>query len=297
MATEQTVYLNGEFMPLSEAKVPVLDRGFIFGDGIYEVVPVYAGTPFRWPHHLARLKRSLAKISIDNPMTDEQWTGLVTDLVARHDWSDQFIYMQITRGVAKRDHRFPEQYTPTVFAMASEFVPVAPAVLETGIKTVTMPDERWLNCDIKSVSLLGNVLARQGAADAGATECLMFRDGLLTEGSSSNIWIVRDDQVFAPKRDRKILEGIRIGLMQELCDAAGMTLEFRNIPREHVVTADEILVTSATKEIVAATMLDGQPVGKGVPGPVFRRLLDAYQEAKRQARLATDSDSAKTATA
>jgi len=280
---EQTVYLNGEFMPLSEAKIPVLDRGFIFGDGIYEVVPVYAGHAFRWPHHLARLKRSLDKISIDNPMSDEQWTALVADLVARHDWSDQFIYMQITRGVAKRDHRFPEESTPTEFAMASEFSPVPKDLLDKGMTTVTMPDERWLNCDIKSVSLLGNVLARQGAADAGATECLMFRDGLLTEGSSSNIWIVRDGQVFAPKRDRKILEGIRIGLMQELCDACDVPLEFRNIPREHVLSADEILVTSATKEVVAATTLDGQPVGSGVPGPIFHRLFDAYQQAKQRA--------------
>jgi len=279
MAAEQTVYLNGVFMPLSEAKIPVLDRGFIFGDGIYEVVPVYTRHPFRWTHHLARLKRSLAKISIENPMSDDQWGALVSDLVARHDWSDQFVYMQITRGVAKRDHRFPDQSTPTVFAMTSEFVPVPKTLLEKGMTCVTMPDERWLNCDIKSVSLLGNVLARQGAADAGATECLMFRDGLLTEGSSSNIWIIRNGEVLAPKRDRKILEGIRIGLMQELCDACGIRLEFRNIPREHVLSADEILVTSATKEVVAATMLDGQPVGDGVPGPVFHQLFNAYKQA------------------
>jgi len=289
MTTEQIVYLNGEFMPLAEAKIPVLDRGFIFGDGIYEVVPVYAGHPFRWPHHLARLKRSLDKIRINNPLTDEQWTSLVADLIARHHWSDQFIYMQITRGVAKRDHRFPDEATPTVFAMASEFVPVPKALLENGMHTVTMPDERWLNCDIKSVSLLGNVLARQGAADAGATECLMFRDGLLTEGSSSNIWIVQNGEVFAPKRDRKILEGIRIGLMQELCAACNIKLEFRNIPREQVFKADEILVTSATKEIVAATTLDGQPVGKGVPGPIFHQLLQAYQKAKEQAMASATS--------
>lgn len=279
----QTVYLNGTYMPLDDAKVSVLDRGFIFGDGIYEVVPVYARQPFRWEHHRARLARSLARIAITDPMTDSGWRSLVDALIERHPWPDQFIYMQITRGVAKREHTFPKAATPTVFAMASELIPLAPAMLENGIRVVSLPDERWLNCDIKSTSLLGNVLARQAAADADATECLMFRDGLLTEGSASNIFIVRNGTVLAPHRDRMKLEGIRIGLIEQLCAEEGVPFEFRNITREETQLADEILVTSATKEVIAATLRDGQPVGTGRPGPVFTKLHAAYQRAKKAA--------------
>ncbi len=278
--SDQTVYLNGEYLPLAQASIPVLDRGFIFGDGIYEVVPAYARKPFRWANHLARLKRSLQRIRIPNPNSDDEWTNLVDQLISRHPWQDQFIYLQVTRGVAKREHLFPKQVTPTVFAMSSELQPPPAAFRRDGIAVVTLPDERWLNCDIKSVSLLGNVLARQAAADADATECLMFRDGLLTEGSASNIWIVRNGKVLAPRRDTRILEGIRIGLLEELCQASGLELAFRNITRAEVLSADEILVTSATKEILPATQIDGQPVGSGQPGPVFGKLYDAYQQAK-----------------
>ena len=278
----QTVYLNGRYLPIEEASVPVLDRGFIFGDGIYEVVPVYGGKPFRWPQHLARLKRSLARISIENPFSDDGWGDLVRSLIERHPWADQFVYMQITRGVAKRDHAFPKGITPTVFAMASEFVPPSRKAIEEGIALISLPDERWLNCDIKSVSLLGNVLARQAAVDAGAFECVMFRDGFMTEGSASNIWLVRDGRVIGPHVDRRILEGIRVGLIEELCRDCGIDFEMRNVLREEVRAADELLVSSATKEVLAATRLDGEPVGDGKPGPVFKRLLEAYQVAKQR---------------
>lgn len=276
---EQTVYLNGEFMPLSEAKVPVLDRGFIFGDGIYEVVPAYRGVPFRWPQHLARLKRSLGKVRIANPMDDAGWTDLVTALLSRHRWPDQFIYLHVTRGVARRDHVFPTDATPTVFAMSSEFKPVSRQAIEQGVSAITLPDERWLHCDIKSISLLGNVLARQAAFDAGALECLMFRDGYLTEGSASNIWVVSGGRLLAPPRDTLILEGIRYGLLEELAGSQGVPFEVRRISRDEVLKADELMVTSATKEILAVTTLDGKPVGNG-PGPVYRKLFDAYQAAK-----------------
>jgi D-alanine transaminase len=278
--TEQTVYLNGEFMPLSQARVPVLDRGFIFGDGVYEVVPAYQGVPFRWEQHLARLKRSLGKVRIGNPMDDGTWTGLVTGLLGRHAWRDQFIYLHVTRGVAKRDHAFPADAAPTVFAMSSEFKPVSRQAIEQGITAITLPDERWLHCDIKSISLLGNVLARQAAADAGALECLMFRDGYLTEGSSSNVWVVIDGKLFAPPRNTLILEGIRYGLLQELAGAKAVPFEIRQITREEVLKADELMVTSATKEILPVTSLDGKPVGNGTPGAVYRKLFDAYQGAK-----------------
>ena len=276
-----TCYLNGEFLPLEEARIPVLDRGFIFGDGVYEVVPVYGRRPYRIASHLARLGRSLAAVRIANLYTPERWEALITELVARQPHDDQSVYLQVTRGVARRDHAFPAQATPTVFAMASELVPVPAAQREGGIAAITLPDERWLHCDIKSVSLLGNVLARQAAVDAGAAECLMFRDGFLTEGSSSNVWVVRQGTVFGPPRDHRILEGIRVGLLDELCARSGIPMQTRPVLREEVLAADELMVSSATKEVVAVTRLDGRPVGSGRPGPVYQALYQAYQAAKQ----------------
>ena len=258
MSAKQIVYLNGDFLPIEEARVPVLDRGFIFGDGVYEVVPVYGGRPFRWAQHLARLERSLDKVGIANPLDTAGWTTLVDMLVARHPWPDQFVYMQVT----------------------SEFPPVAPALLASGVSAISLPDERWLHCDIKSTSLLGNVMARQKAVEAGAAECVMFRDGFLTEGSASNIWVVRKGTVFGPPRDNLVLEGIRYGLMGELCDRAGLPMELRRIVHAEVLAADELLLTSATKEVLAITELDGKPVGSGKPGPIWKRLHEAYQQAK-----------------
>lgn len=279
--SQQIVYLNGQFMPLEEARIPVLDRGFIFGDGIYEVVPVYSGRPFRWPQHLRRLGRSLGAIRIENPFDDAGWTALMNDLVSRHTWKDQFVYLQVTRGVAKRDHAFPKGVQPTVFGMVSELIPPPASAREQGLAAVTLPDERWLHCDIKSVSLLGNVLAKQAAVDAGAAECLMFRDGMLTEGSSSNIWVVRGGTVLCVPMNNLVLEGIRVGLLAELCKRAGLPFEQRRVTREEVLTADELMLTSATREVLPITLLDGQPVGSGRPGPVWRRLYDAYQAAKK----------------
>ena len=285
MADNQTAYLNGEFVPLDEAKVSVLDRGFVFGDGIYEVVPVYDRVPFRWDHHLARLNRSLDRIQITNPLEQSSWTKLVNELIERHPWDNQFIYFQITRGVAKRDHAFPANTMPTVFAMCSEFV--RPAVSD-GVATVSLGDERWMNCDIKSVSLLGNVLARQAAVDAQAMEAILFRDGFLTEGAASTAWVVRNNKLLVPLKDRRILQGIRIGLIEELCEQESIELEQRNITREEVLQADELILSSATKEVVPVTTLDGKPVGNGKPGPVFAKLYKAYQDAiaKNTAALA-----------
>jgi len=280
MTAQQIVCLNGEFMPIEEARIPVLDRGFIFGDGIYEVVPVYGGRPFRWPQHLARLERSLAKVGIANPMNAAGWRKLLNELIGRHPWPDQFVYMQVTRGVARRDHAFPTGVAPTVFAMASELAPVPREMRENGVAAISLPDERWLHCDIKSTSLLGNVLARQAAVSAGAAECVMFRDGFLTEGSASNIWIVRNDTVLGPPNDNLVLEGIRYGLMHELCGRAHLSLDLRRILHNEVMAADEIMLSSATREVLAITSLDGRPVGSGKPGPVWHRLYKAYQQAK-----------------
>ena len=279
--SQQIVYLNGAFMPIEEARIPVLDRGFIFGDGIYEVVPVYAGRPFRWQQHLRRLVRSLAAIRIDNPLDDAGWTALMNDLVSRHTWKDQFVYLQITRGVARRDHAFPKGVQPTVFGMVSEFIAPPASAREQGLAAITLPDERWLHCDIKSVSLLGNVLAKQAAVDAGAAECLMFRDGMLTEGSSSNIWVVRGGKVLCVPMDNLVLQGIRVGLLAELCERTGLPFEQRRVIREEVLSADELMLTSATREVLPITTLDGHPVGSGRPGPIWRRLYEAYQAAKQ----------------
>jgi D-alanine transaminase len=283
MTEDAIVHLNGEFMPIGEARVPVLDRGFIFGDGVYEVVPVYDRKPFRWTQHHARLVRSLGELRIDNPHDAAGWRALVDELVSRHPWNDQFVYLQVTRGVAKRDHAFPKGITPTVFGMSSPLPNVPAAQLEHGVAAISLPDQRWLRCDIKSVSLLGNVLARQSAVDAGAVECVMFRDGFLTEGSSSNIWMVKAGRVIAPPRDNRILEGIRYGLMQELCEAQGLPFEIRPVAQAEVQAADELMLSSATKEVLAISSLDGRAVGSGAPGPVFRKLHAAYQQAKAAA--------------
>lgn len=283
MNPAQIVFLNGEFLPIEQARVPVLDRGFIFGDGVYEVVPVYGGRPFRWPQHLARLRRSLAAIAIADPRDDDGWHALVDMLVRRHPWPDQIVYLQVTRGVAKRDHAFPAGVTPTVFAMTNELVPVPATLREQGVAAISLPDERWQHCDIKSISLLGNVLARQAAVEAGAFECVMFRDGYLTEGAASNVWVVRDGRVAGPPRDRRVLEGIRMGLIDELCAGAGLLLDTRPITREEVFAADELLLSSATREVLPITRIDGRPVGAGRPGPVYARLFDAYRAAKARA--------------
>lgn len=276
------VYLNGVMTPLSEAKIPVLDRGFIFGDGVYEVIPVYAGRMFRPDEHMARLFRSLAAIGIASPHDKDGWLAIIRDVIATAPGGgDRMVYMQVTRGVAPRRHAFPEESTPTVFIMINPFPPLSAAVLESGVACVSMEDQRWLRCEIKSTSLLGNVLAAQNAAEHDATESIQFRDGYLTEGSASNVWLVKDGAVCGPQKNNLILEGIRYGLMEEMCEAQGIALSARRILRREVLEADEILLTSASREISAVTMLDGAPVGNGRPGPVWQRLYAAYQAAKR----------------
>ena len=274
---DPTVYLNGEFGPLSEAKISVLDRGFIFGDGIYEVVPVYHRKPFRMAQHLARLERSLAKIRIAQPHTLEQWQRLVQDLIERSPETTCMVYLQITRGVAKRDHAYPvPAVTPTVFGMVSPMTRPSVAAREKGLSVVSIPDERWLHCDIKSVSLLGNVLAKQAAVDAGVDEVIQFREGNLTEAASCNIWVVKGGKLLAPLKDHLVLEGIRYGLLEELCKEIGIPFELRNITRAEVESADELLLSSATREILPIVQLDGKPVANGLPGIIYRRLSTAY---------------------
>jgi D-alanine transaminase len=277
-----------EMVPLSEARIPVLDRGFIFGDGVYEVVPIYDGVPFRIDHHLARFARSLKSISIADPYTVDEWKRRIDDLVkayaASHGVSQQMVYMQVTRGVGKRGHAFPKDAQTTVFMMTNPLVLPTSEVREKGVAVVSQKDNRWLRCDIKSVSLLGNVLMAEHAAAHGVTETIMFRDGVLTEGSSSNVWVVKDGVLHAPPKDNRILEGIRYGLISELAEAHGVRFVVGPISEAEVRAADELLLSSATKEVVAITSLDGAPVGDGRVGPVYRKLYAAYQDAKAAAR-------------
>ena len=282
MSTDQSeCYLNGVFQPLAQCQVSVLDRGFIFGDGVYEVIPVYGRRVFRADDHLARLSRSLDAVGIKNPSQANDWLALVRELIARNAPDDQCIYIQVTRGVAKRDHAFPQGVEPTVFMMSFPFPHVPEQKRAQGVACITAPDLRWRNAHIKSISLLGNVLARQLSVESDATETVLIRDGLLTEASASNVWLARNGRLAAPLRDHDKLEGIRVGLLQELCGEIGIKLEFRPISEWELRCADEILLTSATKEVLSVATLDGKAVGQGKPGPVATALYSAYQEAKK----------------
>lgn len=278
-------YLNGEYVPLNQARISPLDRGFIFGDGIYDVAPVYGRRIFRFDEHLARLERGLAKIRIPNPHTRAEWLERCRRLVAAHPAEDQVVYIQVTRGVAPRDHVMPDGIEPTVFMMTNAMKPPTAEQRHHGVACVTARDFRWERGDIKSVSLLGNVLARQMSADHGATETIMFRDGYLTEASGSNVWVVHEGALLGPPKSEHVLEGIRVELMRELADECGIAYNLRPIPEADVRAADEVLITSATKEILPVTQIDGEPVGhgalRGKPGPVYGRLYEAYQQAKR----------------
>lgn len=276
------VYLNGDYLPLAEAKIPVLDRGFIFGDGVYEVIPVYDRRPFRLQHHLDRLQHSLDGIRLANPHTAEEWQVLIERIVAAADWPDQGIYLQVTRGPAPRDHAFPKAAQPTVFIMAMALTAPRAEVVEMGVAAITAVDNRWQHCDLKTTSLLANVLLRQLSVDAGCAETILIRDGLLTEGSASSIFVVKDGVIVAPPHSNLVLPGITYDVVVELAEREGIPLAMRPVPEAELRGADEIWLTSSTKEITSVTRLDGQPVGAGLPGPLFRRMHAAYQTYKHQ---------------
>ena len=287
-------YLNGEYTRLCDAKVSVLDRGFIFGDGVYEVVPAYGRRLFRFDEHLARLGRSLAKVRITNPHQREEWLERCRELVTAQVADDQLVYIQVTRGVALRDHVMPPDIAPTVFMMTSPMKPATAEQRHAGVACVTARDFRWERGDIKSTSLLGNVLARQMSADHGAVETIMFREApgggkFLTEASASNVWIVHEGALLGPPKSEHVLEGIRVELLRELCEEEGIAYNLRPISETDVFAADEILLSSATKEVLPVTLLDGERVGhgagKGKPGPIYARLYAAYQRAKIEQSL------------
>jgi len=283
-------YLNGEFSTLQHAKISVLDRGFIFGDGVYEVVPAYAGKMFRFDQHMARLGRSLAELRIENPLAPGQWHDIAIKLIADYAVStgietakgDQLVYIQVSRGVAMRDHAMLPGLTPTVFIMVSPMKLPSDQQRAEGVACVSAGDFRWEKAHIKTTSLLGAVFSRQISVDAGALETVMFRGDCLSEAAASNVWLVKGGKVMGPPKDQLVLEGIRYGLIEDICRTAGIAFELRRISRTEVLAADELLLSSATKEILPITQLDGQPVGQGRPGLVYAKLYAAYQQAKQE---------------
>jgi len=278
------IYLNGDFMPIEQAKISVLDRGFIFGDGVYEVIPVYSRRPFRLAEHLVRLQSSMDAIRLVNPNSASKWTELIGKIIAGNPWEDQNVYLQVTRGAAKRDHVFPKGLKPTVFVMASELVPPSAELVKSGAKAIVLPDTRWLRCDIKSTSLLGNCMLRTLAADEGCAEAILVRDGVLTEASASNVFIVKNGTVLTPPKSHLILPGITYDVVLEILRANAITHEVRPVTESELRSAEEVWITSSSREVLAITTLDGKPVGKGEkagkPGPVGERVYALYQQYK-----------------
>jgi D-alanine transaminase len=275
------VFLNGEWLPAEEARVPVMDRGFLFGDGVYEVIPVYSRQAFRLEQHLARLQQSMDGIQLANPYRLGEWTALVTQLAREAEWEDQSIYIQVTRGpMAVRNHAFPKNITPTVVLLAEPMTTPSAAQLERGVSAVSAADIRWLRCDLKTTSLLANCLLRQLAVEAGCVETVLFRDGFLTEGSASSIFVVSHGVLLAPIKNHLMLPGITYDVVLELAANHGLPCEVRDITEAEARSADELWICSSTKEVLPVVTLDGRAVGSGAPGPVFARMHDWYQEFK-----------------
>lgn len=274
------IYLNGDYMPLSEAKVPVMDRGFLFGDGVYEVIPVYGGRTFRLEQHMERLDNSLHSIRMENPLQRDAWEGIFERLTGATP-EDQLIYLQVTRGVdPARNHLFPQGAEPTVFAMAWAVKPRDPAIAQHGIAAITLDDNRWHRCDIKSIALLGNVLLRQQAEDVGAREAILIRDGLVTEGSSTNPFLIMDGEILTPPKSNRVLPGVTRDLVLEMAREVGIPCAEQAISRDELETADEIWISSSSREIQPVTRLDNAPVGEGVPSAMWRRVDALFQEYK-----------------
>jgi len=274
------VYLNGRFLPQDEARISVLDRGFIYGDGVYELIPVYHRQPFRLPQHVSRLQRSLDGIRLENPHRDANWEARIRELIALQAFEHQGVYLQVTRGVAKRDHAFPKGVPPTVFMMSNPLAIPPAEQVDNGVAVVTAEDNRWRRCDLKTISLVGNVLMRQLAADADAIETVMFRDGYLTEASASNVLVVIGGEIVAPPKDNLILPGITYDAAIEFAQEAGMPFAIRPVTRAEALEADEMWLSSSTKEVLAVTTIDGKPFRGGKPGPVFQEIYSLFQQHK-----------------
>ena len=278
-----TVFLNGAFVAAEDAKISVFDRGFIFGDGLYELIPVYAGKPFRLEQHLQRLEHGLGEIRIDNPYPRAEWRRLIGQLLACHQGRQLSLYVQVTRGVAPRDHVFPVPApTPTVLMTVNPLPQPSQAACEQGIRAVTQADYRWGRCDIKAISLLANVLLRQHAADVGVGETILIRDGLLTEGSTSTVFIVKHGVIGVPPLSHLMLPGITYDVLLELAQRHGAPVAVRPIGEAELHAADEIWIASSSKEVLAVVELDGKPVGDGRVGPLQRKMFAWYQAFKHE---------------
>jgi D-alanine transaminase len=283
------VYLNGTFLPLDQARVSVLDRGFLFGDAVYEVIPAYTRQPFRLHQHLQRLERSLGAIRMSSPLPEDRWHDVLRNLIERNPGENQALYLQVTRGVPdNRDHAIPQDLTATVFAMSNPLPPRAPAIAERGITAITLDEIRWRYCHIKSTNLLANVLLRQTALDREAEEAILVRSSEVTEGAATNVFLVRAGEILTPPKSELLLPGITRDLILELAADADLPHAERPIPERELETADEIWLSSSTREVVPVTRLDGRPVGNGKPGPTWQRmdeLFQAYKERLRARRL------------
>jgi len=282
--SSQLIYLNGEYLPLNEAKVSVLDRGFIFGDGIYEVIPAYGAKALRFEHHMQRLQNSLDAIRITNPLSNTQWKEIIDKLITATGLEDQYIYLHITRGVASRDHQFPDDTKPTIFVMSNILKAVDPDLLKNGISAVTLDDIRWQYCNIKAIALLPNILLRQQAVDQDATEAILIRNGNMTEGAASNVFIVKDGVIKTPPKNQQLLPGITRDLVVELAKTHNMPIEEVSISEKEFLNADEIWLTSSTKEILPVTRINQQQVGNGKPGIVWQDMYQKYQDYKETLR-------------
>ncbi|HEY1181283.1 MAG TPA: D-amino acid aminotransferase [Rhodocyclaceae bacterium] len=281
-------YLNGNYQPLAETKVSVMDRGFLFGDGVYEVVPVYGRKPFRLREHLARLQASLDGVRITNPLNAAEWDVVIDRISSAAAFADQQVCIQVTRGAGPvRNHAFPAEVTPTVLVFAEELLPPK-AELLAGVRAVSAADIRWLRCNLKTTSLLANCLLRQLAVDAGCAETVLFRDGILTEGAAANIFAVKDGVLLAPQKNHLMLPGITYDVILEIAAARGMPHVVRDITEAEVRSADELLMSSSTREALPIVELDGRAVGTGRPGPVGQALIAAYQDFKRTVMYGKD---------
>ncbi len=276
-----TVYLNGEFIPANEAKISVMDRGFLFGDGVYEVIPVYNGKLFRLEPHLQRLQYSLSKIRLQLDWSLQQWQQMLETLINKNEGKNLALYLQISRGYAeKRDHRFPEKTLPTIFAMVNPLPPLLTIEEMTPCSAITVEDIRWKNCDIKSISLLGNVLLSQQASESDADESILINNGIATEGSVSNLFIVKDGNIYSSIKDNRILGGITRELIIELLEKNGQVVTEKEISLDELKNADEIWLTSSTKEIRPVVELDGKAVGNGNIGKVWGKAVKVYFDYK-----------------
>jgi len=279
------VYLNGDMLPIEEAKISVLDRGFLLGDGIYEVIPAYGGKLFRFQQHLDRLQSSLDAVRIPNPHNTDEWQAILQHLVDENGTDDQSVYLQVTRGVAaKRDHTFPHDVSPTVFAMSNPIPPVSNDILEQGVSAITLDDIRWKRCDIKAITLLANVILKQEAYDAGAVEAILIKDGYALEGAASNLFIVQNNVIVTQPKGPQLLPGVTRDLVLELAAKHGLDYQERSIQEQELHSADEVWLTSSTKEILPVSQLNDSPVGDGNPGPVWKKISEMYRQYKVELR-------------